>query len=429
MPDRTKTLATAVIASCFAWHLLAILAPAWVTVGARPSWGRDFKSYYYAMDVAWEGEDPWDKKALGAGARADDVPGGTHPFLYPPPFLLVMLWSVPLDLQSAYRLWFWLDELWFAAAVLALWRWWRPMGSSVAVSLAIAVTVFTAIPANHVMGQANFPGLALALLGLWADARDRKVLGGMLVGAACMVKMSPALFVAWWLMKGNWRAAFSACATAVLLSLAVLPVVSVEHQIRFYTEVLPSFGSGEYNGLSVKDGIGMFGNHSIPNIFHQIFFEQMRELSTIARILSSMAALSLIAVLGFLFRRRDDDDLQRACQVGAIGIAMLLIPVYTYEHHGVWAIPAVVASLVAVARGRLGTGWAVAIGLAIACWATDIGDMKAMSYGARSVHPVLGYAVQELKFAALLVFGAATTFAGARRYDAAAPEQAQVTDV
>ncbi len=416
-------LASSVIAACFAWHLLAILAPAWVTVGARPSWGRDFKTYYYAMDVAWSGGDPWDKKALSAQAKAEGSPGGTHPFLYPPPFLLVMLWSVPLDLQAAYKGWFWLDEVWFALAVLALWRWWRPMGTSVAVSLAVAVAVFTAIPANHVMGQANFPGLALALLGLWAAARDQKVLGGVLVGAACMVKMSPALFVAWWLLKGNWRAAFVACATAVGLSLAVLPIVSLEHQIGFYTEVMPTFGSGRYNGLALKDGIGMFGNHSIPNIYHQLFYEQPRELSTIARALSSVTALGLIGGLGFLFRGRDDDDLQRACQVGAIGIALLLIPVYTYEHHAVWAIPAVVAALVAVASGRLGIAWSIPLGLAIAIWATDIGDMKSMSVGSRATSSIAALGIQELKFVALLIFLGATTFAGARRYDAAATEE------
>ena len=97
MGDPKKTIAVVVIFACFAWHLLAVLAPAWVTVDVKPSWGRDFKTYYYAMDVAWEGGDPYDKKALSANARADEVPGGTHPFLYPPPFLLVMLWSPSAD--------------------------------------------------------------------------------------------------------------------------------------------------------------------------------------------------------------------------------------------------------------------------------------------------------------------------------------------
>ena len=422
MGDPKKTIAVVVIFACFAWHLLAVLAPAWVTVDVKPSWGRDFKTYYYAMDVAWEGGDPYDKKALSANARADEVPGGTHPFLYPPPFLLVMLWSVPLELQAAYRGWFWLDELWLAAAVIALWRWWRPLGRSATVSLAIAVAVFTAIPANHVMGQANFPGLALTLLGLWADSRDRKVLGGALVGAACMVKMSPALFVAWWLLKGNWRAAFTACVTAVLLSIAVLPVLSLEFQLGFYTEVLPTFGSGRYNGLAIRDGIGMFGNHSIPNLYHQLFGDKPRELSSIARGLSTITTLGLIGGLGWLFRSRDNDALQRACQVGAIGIALLLVPVYTYEHHAVWAIPAVVASVVALEQGRLGPQWGVPLGLAIACWATDIGDMKAMSLGARPASDLVGLGFQELKFAALVVFLAATTRAGTRRYDAAARE-------
>ena len=98
------------------------------------------------------------------------------------------------------------------------------------------------------MGQANFPGLLLALAGLWQAEKDREWLGGALMGAACMLKMSPALWVVWWLARQRWRAAAGAVLCGAALSLLVLPLAGPSVQLRFYTEILPTFGSGDYNG-------------------------------------------------------------------------------------------------------------------------------------------------------------------------------------
>ena len=406
------------IAAAIAWHLLAVLAPAWVTVSSKPSRGRDFASYYYALQVARDGGDAYARGSLGSAARQDGERRGVHPFLYPPPFLLLMSWALPLDLMSSYHLWFWLDEMWMLLSVLALWRWWRPLGPAVGATLAVMVALNTAIPANHVMGQANFPGLALAILGLWASDRQRPILGGALVGAACMVKMSPALFVGWWLMKGRWREVFSACAAAVLLSIVALPLMGFEQQLAFYQRVLRTFGSGDYNGLTVP--IGMFGNHSIPNLLNQALPGQGRTLSWVAQALSSVSMIGIIVGLGALFHGRREDLLSQANQVGAIGIALLLVPVYTYEHHCIWALPAVVSVVTACVLGRLGPRWWIPVALACTVWCVEIMHLKAM-FTAVSDLPVLPWLLQELKFAALLMLGIAASVAGSS-YNAHEPE-------
>lgn len=418
MDDKPRKLAILVAALAIAWHLLAVLAPAWTTVSEKPSRGRDFATYYYALRVASEGGDPYARGSLTRRAKQDGVKSGVHPFLYPPPFLLLMTWALPFDLLGAYRAWFWLDELWLAVAAFALWRWWRPLGTGSGALVAASIAVFTAVPANHVMGQANFPGLALALLGLWAVDRGRWLPGGVFMGAACMVKMSPALFLGWWLMRGKWKPVAVACLSAVLLSMAVLPLLDPGRQLVFYTTVLPTFGSGEYNGLGVP--ISMFGNHSMPNLWHQILGGSAHRLSFWAQTVSTLSTLALVGALGWRFRGGQGDELAMACQVGAIGICMLMVPVYTYEHHGVWAIPAVVAALMALFQGRLGPGWAVPLGAAVAIWGFDILELKSVFQFVSTV-PVVGFAVQEFKFVALLILLAATMVAGGRRYNAAPP--------
>ncbi len=82
--------------------------------------GPDFTSYYYAVKVAQNGDNPYSKTELRRAAQADGVSGKIQPFFYPPPFLLAMSWTTSFDGQTAYRIWFWLDELFTLLCALVL---------------------------------------------------------------------------------------------------------------------------------------------------------------------------------------------------------------------------------------------------------------------------------------------------------------------
>ena len=82
---------------------------------------------------------------------------------------------------------------------------------------------------------------------------------------------------------------------------------------------------------------------------------------------------------------------------------MLLVPVYTYEHHMIWLIPAAVICVVAVCEGRLSSLWTVPIGFAVSAWLFDLASLKQVWLSVGSSGTVLGVLVQELKFGALLV--------------------------
>ena len=408
-----RSLVGLLVVACLAWHALAVL-DAW-----RDAWkdrtGRDFASYHYAVEVARGGGDPYDVEALGEAARADGARAGVHPFFYPPPFLLPMAWVAPLDLVTAYRAWFWLDEVFALAAFAVLAAWWRPLGPVVGPSVAAALAALTAIPNNHVMGQMNLPVVLLVWLGAARAERGRDVQAGVMLGAACMMKMSPALLVALWLLHRRWRAVAAAVATALVLEAAALAVVPPASHLRFYAEVLPGFASGRYNGLGV--GIDLYGNHSLPNVWDALFPAGGRHLvlSETARALSTASSLLLVGGLGVALRRPGPDALARAGAFAAVGVTMLLVPVFTYEHHLVWATPAVVAATAAVARGRLAPGWAAPLGLATAVWAFDLAALKRVALWIEAEAPFAAAAIRESKMVALLVLlAAAVTLARTR---------------
>lgn len=389
-------------------HLGLMLGLSWPKVQGAKN-GRDFASYYYAVQVAADGQDPYDNAALDKAARKDRTRRSVYPFFYPPPYLLTVLWALPMELPQAYSLWFWLDALFLMAAVLALLRW-RPTPAT-EWALAVALVAFTALQNNHVMGQANLPVVALVAWGLLLGERDRPWLGGGLMGVACMMKMSPGLLVAWWLIRGRWRPVAAACGVAVGVSLLTLPLVGPGDQLRFYTEVLPAFSSGDYHGLSVS--VLLFGNHSIANIWAQIWPEG-GSLSSQARLASSLTTLPLVAVvLGSLRAQRD--SLGALCAAGALVTLMLVVPAYTYEHHLVFLLIPMVAAAGALAAGRLRWGWA--LGLAPACgWL--FWELSSLKAWAKSMDGVSGLLVQEGKFIALAVLGVACWVAARSRRSA-----------
>lgn len=353
--------------------------------------GRDFASYYYAGRASLEGANPWDPRALGAIARQDETRRSVHPFLYPPPFVLLVAPFTALPLEEAFTQWAVLNEICAVLTVLMLSLWWRRLHWSAPVVLFALLAALTAAPNNLAMGQVNFVVLALAVAALWLDEREHELASGVLMGLACMAKMSPALFVLWWMLRWRWKAVASACGTAMVLSLATLPLVGAADQLGFYTDVLPQFASGRYNGLSIP--IGLFGNHSVPDVLHRAFPGGPHELSSTTRWLARALTVGLLCACAWRWRGGG------VWQASAIAVLMLLLPVYTYEHHLVWALPACGLAWIGLFSRRLHPAWAPLVFFATVALCWDLQHLKRLSRH---------YPTRELKFAALLVLFAVT---------------------
>jgi len=376
-----RPLTLLILALCLAVHS-AQVSTSWRSVADAPG-GGDFASYYYAARVAERGANPYRLHQLTREVVVDRSkgigrPSPINPFFYPPPFVLLTSWVTRWDLRTAYKIWFWFDELAALASVAALAAWWRRLDPAAPLATAVAFAACSTIAGNHVVGQANLLTLLLVITGLWAQDRGRDAIGGALVGTACMLKMSPALFVAWWWLRWRWRPALYACLTAVLLSVATLPVVGWSFQLDFYRRVLPDFGSDRYNGLSVP--VDLFGNHSNPNIMHQLLSTDPSHLSPLATDASRVLAGLMLLTLTTSFWRQGGSRWRQSGQLAAIAVVTLLLPVYTYEHHLVWALPAAVLAPLALLRGRLPRWSAPLVLLAVATWAAPIEWLRGLNF-------------------------------------------------
>jgi hypothetical protein len=398
------------VAVAVIWHLVAVLAPPSVPP-PKDSAGRDFASYYYAARVAHDGGDPYDKAQLEALARADGTRNDVHPFFYPPPFLWLVAWAPAVDLQVGFQIWWLLNELCLLAVCLVLALWWRPLGEHVGVVVALVAATMYAVVYSAELGQANFPVLLAVLVGL-ATERRWPVLAGVAVGLAAMWKMSPALVVAWWLLHRRWPAVAAAVGTAIGSTLLTLPLLGAAPQLGFYRDVLPGLQRGEYNGLVIQ--IGMFANHSVPNLLHQAFPSGGNVLSALARGSSTAFQVLLVGTLGWWFRVPTHDPVRLAAQGSAVLVAALLVPVYTYEHHLVFAIPAIVLSVLAVGRGWVPRAATLPVALAVAVLVFDLPTLRQFAQRVVTERmPVPYFLLQEAKFAALVTVGAVAVRIGA----------------
>ena len=406
MPKFRQSPLSFVLIAALTWHALLLFGSGWSRM-VEPNKGRDFASYYYAVQAAETGQSPYNTKALSKLAKADVNRSSVHPFFYAPPFVAMSSWVTAFDLNTAHSIWFWLDELAALATLLVLWRWWQPLGPTTGAVLAVLFALMLAVPNNHAMGQANFPGLFLSIAGLALTSKGRPRWGGVLLGVACMLKMSPALFVAWWLLRREWVAVATACVTALVMSVLTLPFVGFAHQLDFYTHVLPSFATGDYNGLRVP--VGLFGNHSIPNAWHQWFPGTGGQLSPTAKALSTATQLVLLAAVAWRFRRPTADRFQVAAQVSAVGILILLFPVYTYEHHLVFAYPAAVLCTIAAINGRLSP---VVAAIAAMCTVVLVFDLQAIKAISEMFDGTVQFLLKEAKFVSLIGLFAVCTHLG-----------------
>ncbi len=404
-----RWLVPAILLAAIAWHVQSV-AYVWGFVGG-PTQAGDFASYYYAASVALAGGNPYDSIALNELAGRSPLGiSAVQPFFYPPPFLMLVAWAPSFPIAEAYHIWFWFNELILWGLALVLHRGYREqLGVAVTPILALTLAASPAL-VNLTLGQVNLP-VMLAVMGGLFVARSRPLLGGALVGWACMMKMSPALFVVWWMLRGRWREVAGAGGCALILSLMSLPLLGVAGQLAFYRDVLPGFASGNYNGLAVP--IGIWGNHSLPNLFHQ-WLPGGATLSEPARILGAGSSIAMITLLAWSFRK-PPDRLAEAAQIAAVAILTLLIPVYTYEHHLVWAVPGFLIVGSAVARGQLSRAWLGVLLPAFLAWGVAPEFLKALGRACGEANlNLLALGAQEAKFIVLLILGGLATWLGSR---------------
>jgi hypothetical protein len=200
---------------------------------------------------------------------------------------------------------------------------WRP---SLAMIAAVTVAGLVLEPVYHTLfnGQINLILLALVLVDVWLVSQDRRA--GIGVGIAAAIKLTPAIFILFFLLARRTKAALIAAGSFVacaVIGFLVAPGASRLYWTRFFYDTkrvdAPYIGNQSVYGAAIRifDGPAHVGSWYL--------------LLTIAIGVVGLASATVFA--------RGGDWLSAASVTGVTG---LLVSPVSWTHHWVWVMPALI---------------------------------------------------------------------------------------
>lgn len=288
----------------------AIAAISCVLVARRDNGLSDLHIYYGAIQHLHAGRPLYDFVAENGG-----------PFTYPP-FAAVVMWPIAFVPEGL------LQAAWLAATVAALAAIavlvGRACGSGRPVVVAaVACGLLLSAPAqsNLRFGQMSVFVVLLSLVdGLgWTPARYR----GLLIGVAAAIKLTPLLFVVYFLVVGRYRdaaragGAFVVCAAIGAL---LLPAESA------------TFWTGTIAETSRIGNLASLGNQSVQGALLRL------GLSPSALPLVWAALVAVICGIALLRARQIEHSGQMARAAVLVGCATVAASPVSWTHHQIWLV-------------------------------------------------------------------------------------------
>jgi alpha-1,2-mannosyltransferase len=311
---------------------LALVVPA--VLSFHPAVGN---GYLLDLDVYRTGARAW----LDGGDLYADLPilaGFTLPFTYPPfaaavlaPLAMPPLWVASTLLTVLSVVVMAGSAVLMARALGAPRQYW----SLLAVAAIPFVLLFEPLRSNLAAGQVNAVLLLLVVVDCLALTPSRY--RGALVGVAAAVKLTPAAFVLFFVLKRDRRAALNAVLSFALCS-GIGFLCAPADSWRFWTEVL--YETKRIGGpmFTANQSItGVLARFDVPPWLHTGLW------------LGLCAVVVGLAVAGI---RKALAEGQTTLALALTALVPLLCSPISWSHHWVWAIPLVLALGVAGGGGR-----------------------------------------------------------------------------
>jgi alpha-1,2-mannosyltransferase len=319
---------------------VAELAAVALILGLKVLDGLDFEIYRLGS-LAWiHGDNPYG--VLPATARGEHLP-----FTYPPFAVLAFVPTVLLPARAGFLVLTAISTVLLFAVVFAFLvaLRGREKGLALPAFVAIGVQLLAAgsDPVRSTLGYGQINMVLMALVTLDCLSRKPRWPRGVLVGLTAAVKLTPAVFVLFFLLRKDYRAALWSGVTfaaTTALAFVLLPGPSVEYWTKLVF-------AGDRIGLP-----GFVANQSLRGAFARLSQEWFWVL----------AAVLVLALTVFVVRR-----VQLPMALAITALCGLLVSPVSWVHHWVWLVPVlVVLGWIAVTERRVVMGLAVLLAAAVA---------------------------------------------------------------
>ena len=201
----------------------------------------------------------------------------------------------------------------------------------------------------------------LVWIGLLLYLEGRRVAGGVLVGVSIALKMTPAIFIPYFLLKREWRTASAALAMAVVLSASPglfrpAPLFWQEmrtwtgnawHEVTTVDASQTILGQPEIRNLSLRQALTRLlrryppGHHLV--VEHPLYIQFLSLPPRGAAWLVRCVMLAFIGLIAWRFRRRASEaghPMVVPLELAAVSALALLYSPITWKQHCVGLLPA-----------------------------------------------------------------------------------------
>lgn len=352
-----------------AWRAFQLLTLAvliwagWRLFGATP--------YRIDIDVYRMGGRAWlDNQPLYADGAMFHTEGGLDlPFTYPPlaaiafaPFAWLSLPAASIAITATTLILLIVSttivltrfDVWPHSAVTAEPAWMRRAWLAAAI-VAPAVVYLEPIRSNFSFGQINVVLMTLVI----ADCLPKHTPWprGALLGVAIALKLTPAVFVLYFLLRRDFRAVVVTVASTALATLAGF-VLAWSDSCVYWTETVRNtdrIGTATYNtNQNISGTLARLGLGEQPRF-----------------VLWVLACFVVLALTVWAVRRtlRNGDDAVSVLALMCVALFGLVVSPVSWSHHWVWMLPVLlVTGVLAYRRRSLALAAVTLIGLALTVW-------------------------------------------------------------
>ena len=238
---------------------------------------------------------------------------------------------------------------------------------------------FSTLLADVQHGNTNTFVLLLIVLHLWAYRRGSDLGAGAALAAAICLKMTPALFVLYWLYQRNWRVLLATIGAGVAF-VVVVPMLAVGfEQAHLLTRtwidnlIVPGLVKGAPYPIHVNQSLPglanrLFSTGAAGDAFYNpddynVYGEHPASAHVTLVALSAESVkwiirIAQVLIVAFVawaigWRKLPRNDGRRALHYGLITLSMMLLNQRTWNHHATVILVATVAIWQAVAYGLM----------------------------------------------------------------------------
>lgn len=293
----------------------------------------DFQVYYSAVERVIDGKNPY-------SLVVDQVP-----YIYPPTSLgwLMLLSILPMKVAEDFWLIVSVAAL-FASIILLRKAVEQPLIRWKSILLIIGLSLL-AFPVKFTlgMGQINLFLLFLIILTFYLYQTKRLGWAGMTLAIAVSVKLTPVVFLLFFLRKNEWR---------VLISLILSSFAIVGLSMYAF-----GWGLTEQYWLEIFPSLPTIGNSVYYNQSLAGFLARLELTNQVAGAINFLVMIGLLAVSWLLIQPRRLQPLQNLLEFGLLIIIVLLVGGLTWQHHLVLLIIPLLAVGLTLIRKKQIKSW------------------------------------------------------------------------